>query len=50
MIAILHAIISLISNLCAQTDIKQIRNIAREAIEALRDIDGYPFSGQDVVP
>ena len=50
MTAILLAIVSLISNLCAPTDTKQIRNIAREAIEALRDIDGYPFSGQDVVP
>ena len=55
MIAILQAICYLaFFELLSPPEIKQIRFITRECVSKImlptRDEDGYPISGQDVVP
>ena len=54
MIATLQAICYHLVELLARPEIRQIRFITRECVSKIllptRDKDGYPISGQDVVP
>ena len=54
MIAILQAICYHLVELLTPPEIMQIRFITRECVSKIllptRDEDGYPISGQDVVP
>ena len=54
MIATLQAICYWFFDLLTPPDIRQIRLITRECVSKIllptRDEDGYPISGQDVVP
>jgi len=54
MIAILHTICYRLVELLTTPEIKEIRLITRECVTKImspaRDKDGYPISGQDVVP
>ena len=54
MIAILQAIYYYLVELLTPPDIRQIRYITRECVSKImlptRDKNGYPISGQDVVP
>ena len=54
MIATLQAIYCYLIELLTPPEIKQIRFITRESVSKIllptRDKDGYPISGEDVVP